>query len=520
MANTIIEKKISGSKVDRYIGIYYRDPNIDTTLTGAVTNQYWSSEIQGYDKNKLEVGSLYITQNNLGTSTRNYTGIVIEALRVVNGTRLSNNLKLLFDDNGQPYIDVNQPEAWHSKLNYVSRAGDTMTGDLLFSNSGTNLRQIHFTMGDNDKGRIAVGATTANAGWMEIATADDATEPIYVRQYTGNFVTGARTLSLLDSSGNTGLPGKLYWTTFGLSDNIKDAIHYIGTQQDSSMIRFIDGNDPYGNGISIGGGGLTLIGGGESAINIQSVFPGSNEQMIMANDADVEIWSGVQNGATDAAVRKSFFTTNGGIKFQTLGWDKTTTPTANTEPGGLWAYDKNNALYGYITFGKGGGDARTRTRIGAIAGDGTSNILDMYCGNNSNRVISVSDPGVWRRDLGFTYKVNDVWSISVPSGDYHICCPGFVSAGGTTIWFSLHTDKSMENISTIAIQTLVGSVRTITQYIGSGNNNLLTDTAFSGWAAVKTSNYTITLKTLLKTAYTNNNTPLSLSLTNLSFKFT
>ena len=41
------------------------------------------------------------------------------------------------------------------------------------------------------------------------ATADDYNEPIYVRQYQGDFATLKRTLTLLDGSGNTSIPGTL-----------------------------------------------------------------------------------------------------------------------------------------------------------------------------------------------------------------------------------------------------------------------------------------------------------------------
>lgn len=88
-------------------------------------------------------------------------------------------------------------------------AGGTLSGDLLFSDSGTNIRQVRGISGSNDYWRIAGGATATNAGWMEIATADDGTEPIYVRQYTGVYTTVKRTLTLLDADGNTSLPGNL-----------------------------------------------------------------------------------------------------------------------------------------------------------------------------------------------------------------------------------------------------------------------------------------------------------------------
>ena len=91
--------------------------------------------------------------------------------------------------------------------NYLPLSGGTLTGDLLFSNSGTTFRQIRGTCGDNDFWRIGGGATGNNAGYMEIATADDGTEPIYVRQYSGTFGAITRTATLLDGDGNTSFPG-------------------------------------------------------------------------------------------------------------------------------------------------------------------------------------------------------------------------------------------------------------------------------------------------------------------------
>ena len=98
--------------------------------------------------------------------------------------------------------------------NYLPLSGGTLTGDLLFSNSGTTFRQIRGTCGDNDFWRIGGGATGNNAGYMEIATADDGTEPIYVRQYSGTFSTITRTVTLLDGSGNTSFPGTVAASKF------------------------------------------------------------------------------------------------------------------------------------------------------------------------------------------------------------------------------------------------------------------------------------------------------------------
>ena len=98
---------------------------------------------------------------------------------------------------------------------YVPLAGGTMTGDLLFSSPGeTAVRQIRLTCATNDYGRIAVGGTAANAGYMELSTADDGTEPIYVRQYTGVYTSLVRTATLLDGSGNTTFPGTVTASSF------------------------------------------------------------------------------------------------------------------------------------------------------------------------------------------------------------------------------------------------------------------------------------------------------------------
>lgn len=108
------------------------------------------------------------------------------------------------------YIDTQYDDVLNwVQDNFLDLSGGTMTDDLLFANSGTTTRQVRFMVGDNDYGRIAAGATATNAGWVEIASADDGNEPIYARQYSGAFATVKRTATLLDGSGNTSFPGNL-----------------------------------------------------------------------------------------------------------------------------------------------------------------------------------------------------------------------------------------------------------------------------------------------------------------------
>ena len=94
---------------------------------------------------------------------------------------------------------------------------NTFTGNLFLSVSGTtNAAIVSANMAGSDYFRILVGGTSTDGGFVEFATADNGNEPIYFRQYNVSgavgFGTVARTLTLLDASGDTYVPGKLTTT--------------------------------------------------------------------------------------------------------------------------------------------------------------------------------------------------------------------------------------------------------------------------------------------------------------------
>lgn len=74
------------------------------------------------------------------------------------------------------------------------------------SNASATL--VYSQMAENDYFRILTGGAF-DKGYVELATADNGNEPIYVRQYTGVFSSCARTATLLDESGNTSFPGRV-----------------------------------------------------------------------------------------------------------------------------------------------------------------------------------------------------------------------------------------------------------------------------------------------------------------------
>lgn len=95
------------------------------------------------------------------------------------------------------------------KLHVNGDIGVVGTIDYGYLTGGNERNLLYQQMAGNDFFRIRCGGPS-NQGWVEIATADDGTEPIYVRQYTGEFASITRTLTLLDGSGNTHVPGMLF----------------------------------------------------------------------------------------------------------------------------------------------------------------------------------------------------------------------------------------------------------------------------------------------------------------------
>ena len=88
--------------------------------------------------------------------------------------------------------------------NLKSKSGSAIGSDnLSFTAATGSEKSIDFIMAENDAAHIKVGGGS-NDGYLELATKDDGTEPIYVKQYGSN---STRTATLLDGSGNTSFPG-------------------------------------------------------------------------------------------------------------------------------------------------------------------------------------------------------------------------------------------------------------------------------------------------------------------------
>ena len=87
-------------------------------------------------------------------------------------------------------------------------------------------------------------------------------------------------------------------------------ISYSSAGYSQSMIRFIAGSQ-YGHGISIGGGGVTAIGGGESAdaVIAGTGTSGDSGNLYLCNDGQIDFYSNCQSGFSSS--KHSYINTDG-----------------------------------------------------------------------------------------------------------------------------------------------------------------------------------------------------------------
>lgn len=189
---------------------------------------------------------------------------------------------------------------------YIKVAGNKSflipNGSLKIGGNG----DILFATGDNDATLKIYGQNNTKFGTETIAiqTCFDNEDPQtsgYTTQYAercnlllqpkGGQVYIGKNLTTPGDVGYKLLIGGNQWIEGNLVFKGAKEIKFIGSKQTYSMIRFIDNtSDAYGNGISIGGGGSTVIGAGESAMSY--VTNGGDERLFLLSDGAINIEAG------------------------------------------------------------------------------------------------------------------------------------------------------------------------------------------------------------------------------------
>lgn len=286
----------------------------------------------------------------------------INASNVLDSGHIERMIQSLSTDSAAVFLLVDSNYVQARQTHYLdSAAAITLINDTTTKTvpAGSSQEILRANMATNDQFRILVGGGN-NAGYAEIATADDGTEPIYVRQYTGVFNSVARTLTLLDGSGNTTLPGSL--TTSGNILPSADSTYDLGSSSNKWRELHLSGNTIYlgGEQLSASDGTLKIndksVASLDSASTLadsaaksliplgqagQQLYYSSNNsrsfvkaQLVEINDKFVETASELTEEQNDAPTLENVFNTWN--KFSHSG---TSQPISSSLDANAWAYN-------------------------------------------------------------------------------------------------------------------------------------------------------------------------------------
>lgn len=188
--------------------------NIITDLASTVAGSF-----NGTSSIKADVTGILPTTKG-GTGNANGTVAKLTTPRNLK-TNLNSSSAANFDGSANVTIDVEgtlpiaNGGTGQTALSAVTGVGSALAvSNTVTGSNSANL--LYAKVADSDYFRLRVGGTAANAGYVEFATADDYNEPVYVRQYSGEFTTLKRTATLLDASGNTSFPGTVSAAAFSV----------------------------------------------------------------------------------------------------------------------------------------------------------------------------------------------------------------------------------------------------------------------------------------------------------------
>ena len=146
-----------------------------------------------------------------------------------------------------------------------------------------------FWRGDNKWSNEISGGTlkiTNNSNTVTIGSQNASFTHIY-NSATIPFIFNNSVLTTTGNLGSTTYPFNNLYIGLGGAKGI----YYVGTKSTNQMITFVDNtSDTYGNGIKIGGGGVTVVGAGESAASLS--VSANNEALYLVADGTINIEAG------------------------------------------------------------------------------------------------------------------------------------------------------------------------------------------------------------------------------------
>lgn len=239
---------------------------------------------------------------------------------------------------------VNAANGTYSKVLGTFAAASTFTGTVVFT--------------DANGRSTTVGMRLAPASYP-IDVLFNETE----HAYSVGVLMPAASTGRLSVGGNINAMGE--WIYFG---NGTDAALYTHTTGRDGRAMVVKGVDSYGASIELGAGGLTIVGGGESAASLYSEYvtngtvSGGDEQLWLGADSEVDIFTkcnSVTNGIIDGEHKFRFTTTGNIITGGAIFFGDTDDPDSGTYRAGINATD--GAMY--LTAQNTSSGIRSRFRI-------------------------------------------------------------------------------------------------------------------------------------------------------------
>ena len=192
-------------------------------------------------------------------------------------------------------------------------------------------------------------------------------------------------------------------------------------------------------------------------------------------------------------------------------------PSSNLSGAGITWTDLQNTTDAFIRhYARANGEYRLLAQVNGTDEDDNTVSHYTYLAVSGSGVPTVecSNPEAWRKGIGLTYKAGDTFTSSQA-----LSLPGYITSSTKNIHLDVVVEKSLENISTISVTQLTGTIRGTTGYVDnvSTSSSWLTGYTVS---ATKGSGNIVHILISKSTALDNatNNTPICAALSvSLSF---
>jgi microcystin-dependent protein len=244
------------------------DPNFAATMTAKLAEKF--DKVGG-----TVTGDITVNGNinghligNAATATRADSAAVADKTQAAISFKNTDNITKTF--NGFTNLDLTNGIYYSKESSHTINADEaihaasaTTVNATIPTNGTANL--VYSQMADSDYFRILAGGSYDN-GYVSLDTANDGTEPIYVRQFSNGFKNVMHQVTLLDGDGNSNFTGTVTAPIFnghvtGIADNATNATH--ADKADNALYASVANRT--GNSISF-----------KNANNIVVSFNGSN----------------------------------------------------------------------------------------------------------------------------------------------------------------------------------------------------------------------------------------------------